>query len=70
MNHTEFSKARKLSTPCAAWHVNYGGGCLNCGWELAERDGYPNPKRVTSSSPGHITGLMSEEEFYNKALGR
>ena len=21
-----------LAVPCAAWHINFGGACLNCGY--------------------------------------
>ena len=30
--HAEHATATKVATPCTAHHVNYGGGCLNCGW--------------------------------------
>ena len=40
--HSEHAARVRVSTPCAAWHINFGGGCLNCGWvpSLAKR---PHP---------------------------
>ena len=31
--HAEHAAKAGSAVPCAAWHVNFGGGCLNCGWE-------------------------------------
>jgi len=31
--HAEHAAKQHLGTPCTAAHVNFGGGCLNCGWE-------------------------------------
>ena len=34
MTHREHINAGPaLSTPCAAWHLTFGGRCLNCGWD-------------------------------------
>jgi hypothetical protein len=30
--HREHAKQAGVATPCTASHVNFGGGCLNCGW--------------------------------------
>jgi hypothetical protein len=30
--HAEHYAKAGVSTPCTAHHVNFGGGCLNCGW--------------------------------------
>jgi hypothetical protein len=30
--HAAHSKAMKLAQPCAAWHLTFGGKCLNCGY--------------------------------------
>ena len=30
--HREHAESVRPAVPCAAWHVNFGGGCLNCGW--------------------------------------
>lgn len=32
LTHAEHAKQAKVTTPCTAHHVNFGGGCLNCGW--------------------------------------
>lgn len=42
-SHTDHAKRAGIATPCAAWHVNFRGGCLNCGWN-------PRPK-VESLEP-------------------
>ena len=31
--HTEHAQRMGIATRCTAAHVNFGGGCLNCGWE-------------------------------------
>ena len=36
MTHKEYSKTVLGETPpvyCAAWHITFGGKCLNCGFE-------------------------------------
>ena len=33
LTHAQYARRQTLAVSCAAWHVNYGGGCLNCGWE-------------------------------------
>jgi len=33
MTHAEHAAQHRAATPCAAHHANFGGGCLNCGWE-------------------------------------
>lgn len=30
--HLEHAATASVATPCTAAHVNFGGGCLNCGW--------------------------------------
>jgi hypothetical protein len=30
--HSEHAARAGVTTPCTAHHVNFGGGCLNCGW--------------------------------------
>lgn len=32
LTHREHAKRPGLAVPCTAHHVNFGGGCLNCGW--------------------------------------
>jgi len=32
VTHTRHAKRAGVATPCTAAHVNFGGGCLNCGW--------------------------------------
>ena len=34
MEHAKHAERAVVATPCTAHHVNYGGGCLNCGWKL------------------------------------
>ncbi len=34
--HATHAKTANVSTPCTAHHVNFGGGCLNCGWTPGE----------------------------------
>lgn len=33
-SHCQFAERKRLSTPCSAWHMTFGGLCLNCGWRL------------------------------------
>jgi hypothetical protein len=33
MTHKEAMAIKKPTVPCAAWHITFGGRCLNCGWE-------------------------------------
>jgi len=41
MTHSEASKQAKVSTPCTAAHITFGGRCLNCGYEPQELTGLP-----------------------------
>jgi len=38
MNHTEHAEKAKSATPCAAWHITFGGRCLNCGFDPSVPD--------------------------------
>ena len=31
--HTQVIEEIKPSVPCAAWHITFGGKCLNCGYD-------------------------------------
>ena len=33
--HQEQRDLVKPVVPCAAWHITFGGRCLNCGWDPA-----------------------------------
>lgn len=36
-SHSQHAKTAGIATPCTVHHVNFGGGCLNCGWEPLRR---------------------------------
>ena len=38
MTHKEHAETVRPAVPCAAWHVNFGGGCLNCGYDPNKQD--------------------------------
>ena len=58
--HAEHATATKVATPCTAHHVNYGGGCLNCGWT-------PRPTDAELVKPRHLAKLL--RHIYRNALG-
>lgn len=33
MTHYEWAKTQKLSRPCSAHDLNFGGSCFNCGYD-------------------------------------
>ena len=35
MTHQERAKKAGLATACTVHHITFGGGCLNCGYNLA-----------------------------------
>jgi len=37
MTHKEHSEKVKPSIPCAAWHITFGGNCLNCGYDSNQK---------------------------------
>ena len=39
MTHYEWSNTHKHAASCASWHITFGGGCLNCGYD-------PNPQTI------------------------
>ena len=39
--HRAHSAAVRPAVPCAAWHVTFGGRCLNCGFDPAAPDATP-----------------------------
>ena len=56
MTHTEHAEKAKVSTPCSAQSMTFGGHCLNCGYKPTE-DIYQSPqgfsgKRMGSPSDG------------------
>lgn len=53
--HSEHAKRAGVSTPCTAHHVNFGGGCLNCGWMP---DGGPRPP----ATHAQIAALTAERD--------
>jgi len=46
MTHSEASKQAKVSTPCTAAHITFGGRCLNCGYEPQELTSKPKPRNL------------------------
>lgn len=42
LTHHEFITAHPTPTPCSAYHITFGGHCLNCGWR--PEDTRPAPK--------------------------
>ena len=65
-SHGEHAARAGVAAPCTAHHVNYGGGCLNCGWtpapvnprspalDLASFEGFtPGPWIVQRTRTGH-----------------
>lgn len=37
LSHVEYARRHPPTTPCAAWHVTFGGQCLNCGHRQGTR---------------------------------
>lgn len=37
--HKETMEAAKVATPCAAWHITFGGRYLNCGFDPLKVEG-------------------------------
>lgn len=39
ISHRQHAAKVRPATECTAHHINFGGGCLNCGWTPPERKG-------------------------------
>jgi hypothetical protein len=61
MTHKEASAFRRPVVPCAAWHITFGGRCLNCGWEPGiERDQYIKRVYGKTIAPVQVRGGSRE----------
>ena len=49
--HREHWKRQGIATECTAHHVNYGGGCLNCGYQPP-----PTPMAPAASGRWEVQG--------------
>ena len=66
MKHAEWSKQVNPSTPCTAHHVNFGGGCLNCGWlPIRTMLEFEQAERATDNAGRYRLDMMYQE-FANK----
>lgn len=62
MTHAEYSKKAKVSTPCTAYTMNYGGSCFNCGWDPAmNKESMFN--RILKTMPKSISGYDPYTQF-------
>lgn len=55
MTHAEHAEKSKVSTPCAAQSITFGGRCLNCGYDPAEeeaKDTYQSPQGFSGKRMG------------------
>ena len=55
MTHTEHSTKAKVSTPCTAHDITFGGRCLNCGYDPSKDEAentYQSPQGFTGKRMG------------------
>lgn len=59
MTHSQFSKRARVSTPCSAHMMTFGGRCLNCGYDPQPIEPRSRIMRLFVLSSGYVAAFTN-----------
>jgi hypothetical protein len=68
MTHNEHAKRVGAITPYAAWHLTFGGVCLNCGYKLSVTEAIA-ANHTGNQSPYPTENVHEENQAGTKGRG-